>query len=354
MNHTASGEVLCVTPNPALDRTLEVPGFRAGETMRAEAARVAAGGKGVNVARALSVLGARSLCMGPLGGASGRMLADLASAEGLAASWTWCDVETRSCLILVDSVAGQATVVNEAGPRVPADDWKRTCQDVLARAAGAGTICLSGSLPPGVPSEGLAELCRSLVESGHAPWVDSSGPPLSAALSARGVRLKINREEAQEVLGLRLDSVSACGAASRRLLERGPLTVVMTLGAEGAVLADAAGCWHARGAARRDRQRRGERRFVPRRSRGGVDLRARPAGGPALGGRRRYSQRPGQRRSALLPRAVRLRPGASPIVGPPEFSEIGEASPKGATTAATVLARRRSSRRVDRLRKTRS
>jgi 1-phosphofructokinase family hexose kinase len=234
-----------VTPNPALDRTLEVPGFRAGETMRASAARVAAGGKGVNVARALSVLGARSLCMGPLGGTSGRMLADLASAEGLAASWTWCDVETRSCLILVDSVAGQATVVNEAGPRVPADDWKRTCQDVLALAARAGTICLSGSLPPGVPSEGLAELCRSLVESGHAPWVDSSGPPLSAVLSTRGVRLKINREEAQEVLGLRLDSVSACGAASRRLLERGPLTVVMTLGAEGAVLADAAGCWHA-------------------------------------------------------------------------------------------------------------
>ena len=245
MNPTASGEILCVTPNPALDRTLEVPGFRAGETIRAEAARVAAGGKGVNVARALSVLGARSLCMGPLGGPSGRMLAELASAEGLAASWTWCNVETRSCLILVDSVAGQATVVNEAGPRVPADDWKRTCQDVLARADVAGTICLSGSLPPGVPSEGLAELCRSLVASGHAPWVDTSGPPLSAVLSVRGVRLKINREEAQEVLGLRLDSVSACVAASRRLLERGPLTIVITLGAEGAVLADAAGCWHA-------------------------------------------------------------------------------------------------------------
>jgi 1-phosphofructokinase family hexose kinase len=245
MRDTAGAEVICFTPNPALDRTLEVPGFRTGEIMRAEAVRVAAGGKGVNVARAFATLGVPSFCMGPLGGASGRMLAELASAEGLHASWSWFDVETRSCLILVDSAAARATVVNEVGPRLSADDWRQTRQDVLARAPRAGEVCVSGSLPPGVSPEELAELCRSLVESGHSPWVDSSGPPLVAALSTRGVRLKINREETQEVLGLPLDSVSACAAASQRLLQRGPVTVVMTLGTEGAVLADAAGCWHA-------------------------------------------------------------------------------------------------------------
>src|SRR5262245_8760316 len=79
MRNPPNEEIGCVTPNPALDRTLEVPGFRAGETMRAGAARVAAGGKGLNVARGLSVLGAHPLCMGPLGGISGRLLADLAS-----------------------------------------------------------------------------------------------------------------------------------------------------------------------------------------------------------------------------------------------------------------------------------
>src|SRR5262245_3770495 len=100
-------EILCVTPNPAIDRTLEVPGLRPGAVMRAGASRVAAGGKGVNAARALVALGARARCMGPLGGASGRILADLAAAEGLPAVWTWCEGETRSCLILVDSEARQ-------------------------------------------------------------------------------------------------------------------------------------------------------------------------------------------------------------------------------------------------------
>ena len=213
--------------------------------MRATSERVAAGGKGVNVARALSVLGAEARCMGPLGGANGRILADLAAAEGLPAAWTWCEVETRSCVILVDSASRQATVINEVGPRLVAGDWSRVCADVIDQAALARAVCLSGSLPPGVPPEGLAALCRSLVRLGRAPWVDSSGAALAALLSAPGLRLKINREEAQEVLGLSLNNVAACVGAARRLLGLGMDTVVLTLGAEGALLAGAEGCWHA-------------------------------------------------------------------------------------------------------------
>ncbi len=131
----AGGAIVCVTPNPALDRTLTVPDLQLGAVMRTTEARVAAGGKGVNVARALSALGTGACCMGPVGGASGKILADLAAAEGLDADWTWCEVETRSCTILVDPAARRATVINEAGPRLSAGDWKRLCTDVLARAA---------------------------------------------------------------------------------------------------------------------------------------------------------------------------------------------------------------------------
>jgi len=237
--------VLCLTPNPALDRTLTVPDLRLGTVARAPSARVAAGGKGVNVARALAALGIEALCMGPLGGASGRILADLAAAENLDADWTWCEIETRSCIILVDPAARRTTVINEAGPRLQPGDWNRVTAAVLARAAEARAVCLSGSLPPGVAPDGLAELCRSLVESGQAPWVDSSGAALAAALSVAGLRLKINREEAEELLGRPLRGMAACAEAAQRLLARGPSAVVLTLGDEGAVFAEAEGCWHA-------------------------------------------------------------------------------------------------------------
>jgi len=240
----AKAEIVCVTPNPAVDRTLEVPGLRPGSMMRATATRVAAGGKGVNVARALAALGASARCMGPLGGASGRILADLAAAEGLPATWTWCDVETRSCLILVDSAAREATVINEPGPRLPAEEWKRVSSDVLARTADASAVCVSGSLPPGLAAEALADLCRSLVSAGQAPWVDSSGAALNAALSVRGIRVKINREEARELLGRSLDGMEACAEAAQQLLARGLVSVILTMGGEGAVLATSDGCWH--------------------------------------------------------------------------------------------------------------
>ena len=245
MSSARGGEILCVTPNPALDRTLEVPSLRPGTMMRATSARAAAGGKGVNVARALAALGAEPRCLGPIGGATGRIVADLAEAEGLRSAWTWCEGETRTCVILVDSAAREATVINEAGPPLLAGDWKRFGADVLARVPGAQGVCVSGSLPPGTSPEALADLCRALGELGQPPWVDTSGAPLAAALSVRGVQLKINREEAEEVLGRRLTGIAACRAAAQQLLGHGMATVVLTLGAEGAILAAGDECWHA-------------------------------------------------------------------------------------------------------------
>lgn len=249
---SAPGGILCVTPNPALDRTLEVPNLRAGEILRATSVRVAAGGKGLNVARALAALGVGSRSMGPLGGASGERLAGLAAEEGLDASWTWCDIETRTCLILVDPVARQATVVNEPGPTVSPADWRRFADDVLAAseaAPGASPVCVSGSLPPGVPAAALAELCGSLLVARagreRSVWVDSSGAALDAVLTTPGASLKINREEAEQTLGARLGDLGACAAAARTLLARGAPAVVLTLGADGALAATNAGCWHA-------------------------------------------------------------------------------------------------------------
>jgi 1-phosphofructokinase family hexose kinase len=173
------------------------------------------------------------------------MLADLAAAEGLDAAWTSVAADTRSCLILVDSTAGEATVVNEPGPRLSNEDWRRFRADVLEQAAVVRTVCVSGSLPAGVPPGELADLCRSLLDLGREPWVDASGSALEATLSVSGARLKINREEAQEVLGRSLEDVGACAAAARELMDRGMKAVVLTLGSQGAVLATPRGRWYA-------------------------------------------------------------------------------------------------------------
>ncbi|HKG23601.1 MAG TPA: PfkB family carbohydrate kinase, partial [Blastocatellia bacterium] len=60
-------QVVTVTPNPAIDRTLTIRDFSAGGVNRVEQQRSNAGGKGVNVASALADYGHTVAVTGFLG-----------------------------------------------------------------------------------------------------------------------------------------------------------------------------------------------------------------------------------------------------------------------------------------------
>src|SRR6185295_6845245 len=110
--------ILCVTPNPAVDRALLVPGFVTGEVFRATQSMALAAGKGVSLARAAHTLGAEPLCMGFLGGRAGQFHEELLAQEGIRTAWTWIEAETRTCIVIADPDSGKSTVVNEQGPTV--------------------------------------------------------------------------------------------------------------------------------------------------------------------------------------------------------------------------------------------
>ena len=244
--------IVCVTPNAAIDLTMQLDALRIGAVQRAAESIAVAGGKGVNVARVARLLGGASTNAAFLGGAAGRYFAELAQAEGLRGRWTWAAGETRTCVMLAQPQHGDATVVNGQGMRVDDADWQRFRADVLAHAAetAASTICLCGSLPPGSAAAAYAELLRGCVASGRRVWVDTSGEPLRAALSVPGVAVKVNRAELMDAL--RGESEMAFGtlaevarSAQRLIAQRGLAMVAVTLGGEGAVLATAQGAWAA-------------------------------------------------------------------------------------------------------------
>ena len=237
--------ILCVTPNPAVDRTLIVDRLALGEIHRVSEPIVAAGGKGLNVARVLRTLGGQVLCAGFLGGHSGRLVADLAAAEGLAGDWTWIAGETRTCVIVVEPAHRDATVINEPGPHVARADWARLSEQVLRASGGAAMVCLSGSLPPGSAPADYAALLAGLRDAGRPVWVDTSGPALAAALGVGGVGIKVNGHEAGAVLGASAHGLEDALAAARELHARTRAPVVLTLGGQGALLVDSEGCWHA-------------------------------------------------------------------------------------------------------------
>ena len=185
-SHGFSEMILCITPNPAIDRTLILPNLTPGDVHRAGQVIVAAGGKGLNVARAIETLGGRSLCMGFLGGHTGHLFVDLAQDVGLAGSWTWTDSETRTCTILV-AQNGDGTVINETGVPVPSSAWKRLKRDVRRNISATSLVCVCGSLPHHSSPEDWYGLLKLLVVSKKQVWVDTSGRALDAALALPGI-----------------------------------------------------------------------------------------------------------------------------------------------------------------------
>ncbi len=238
--------IFCISPNPALDHTLVVPSFKQGTVLRAQSALFATGGKGPNVARAAQILGAktRSFCF--LGGRTGKHVADLAQQEALEGHWTWIDGETRTCVIVADDGTGEATVINEPGPRVTEADWSRFNQIALDTIMDASDVCFSGSLPPGSPVEMFVKLVEATRDAGKRVWVDTSGAPLHASLPISGITIKINGDEAGEILGKTVDTPELAVAAALEFQDRGTGKVVITLGKDGAVLVDAANHWWAK------------------------------------------------------------------------------------------------------------
>jgi 1-phosphofructokinase family hexose kinase len=236
--------IVCVTPNPALDYTLTVPQFHSGQIMRATHKRVTAGGKGLNVARAIRTLDGQAICLGLLGGHSGQLLADLAKQEGLNGDWISISAETRTCVIVVSADGGEATVINEAGPTVSVADWAKLKANVL-RSTHADIVSFSGSLPVGLPAEEWREMLFEVRSAGPTVWVDTSGDALRVALQLGGLNIKVNHQEACALLDYKIDDIESAAKAATELRSSGASTIVVTLGENGAVLADAAGAIHA-------------------------------------------------------------------------------------------------------------
>ncbi len=235
--------ILCVTPNAAIDRSLVVHGYAHGGIFRPSHSVIAAGGKGVNVARAVRILGGDALCMGFVAGHSGRHLLDLLAAESLPADFTvLASGETRTCIMLIDPALPDTTVINENGPTVSAQDWARLHAALLAHDE-ASTVCLCGSLPPGTPLESFIGTVQANITDGRAVWIDTSGATLAAALHVEGAHVKVNADELGAAVGHAVDTLEALLAAvdSVRQTTRG--IVAVTLGARGAVLVTDAGAW---------------------------------------------------------------------------------------------------------------
>ncbi|HZC27033.1 MAG TPA: 1-phosphofructokinase family hexose kinase, partial [Actinopolymorphaceae bacterium] len=229
--------ILTVTPNPSVDRTVDLASLVPGEVNRASAHHVEPSGKGVNVARALRINGVRATAVIPVGGPEGAQLVALLDDEGV----SHLDVPIAGAVrvnISVRTPDGQVTKFNEPGPVLSWAEAEALAETVLTRMGRADWVVGSGSLPGGMAAGFYAELGEKVRRDGGRFALDSSGGALRAGLEGRPDLVKPNLAELAELAGCPLTSLGAAIAAADDVRRTTGGAVLVSLGPAGALLVD--------------------------------------------------------------------------------------------------------------------
>jgi 1-phosphofructokinase family hexose kinase len=229
--------IVTVTLNPSLDRTLAVPRLAWNEVLRATASRLDWGGKGFNVSRALQALGAESLAMGLVGGATGERLQRGLHELGIATDLVPITGETRSNTVIAEEAGERYVKVNEPGPPVQAEELAAFLDRARARLRPGDLWVLAGNLPPGAPSDFYAQIIALIREGGGRVLLDTGGEPLRLGCAAGPYLIKPNQAEFEELTGQAIRSQTGALRAARACLGQGVALVALSLAAEGLLLA---------------------------------------------------------------------------------------------------------------------
>jgi 1-phosphofructokinase family hexose kinase len=220
---------------PALDVVYVLDEVRLGAIHRPPVVVRSAGGKSLNVARALALLGIPVRAVAPLGGRIGDLVADLLEDSAVAVDRIPTAVETRLCITACDTGARQLTEFYE-----PVTAFDVPLADVAVRleAVRPGEwLTVSGASPAGVDPAEFAEVLAAQAARGVQLAIDVHGPALGEIVDrARPALVKVNRSEATGLIGTDDRAESA-----RRLVDRGAGIAVVTDGEAGSVAVTATG-----------------------------------------------------------------------------------------------------------------
>ena len=142
--------IVTVTLNAALDRTPTVPNFQLGQRHRASEVLTLAGGKGINVARALKRLDVPVVATGLAGGRTGTRIVEELTAEAILNDFVRIGEESRTSTAVVDPTEMRLYLeINEWGPRVTTDELQTLLEKLHYLSRGADFVVFAGSLPRG-------------------------------------------------------------------------------------------------------------------------------------------------------------------------------------------------------------
>jgi len=221
--------IVTVTVNAAFDRTLTVPVFQIGYRHRSSEVLTLAGGKGINVARALKRLEVPVVATGLCGGRTGTRIVEELTSEAILNDFVRIAAESRTSTAVVDPTSGTYTEINEWGPEVTPTELQMLMEKLHYLARGADFVVLAGSLPRKVPTSFYADAIRDLARRDVRVVLDSEGEPLQIGVDAGPFLVSPNQREAEQLVGQELEDDNDFLMALDAIAEMGARNVLITL-----------------------------------------------------------------------------------------------------------------------------
>ncbi len=229
--------IATITLNPSLDRTITVQGLQVNESNRWTSLHHYAGGKGIDVSRAIHEMEGRTTAYGFIGGHGGRTLEILLDEEGVPFSFTPIEQETRTNFIIADTETAQQTIINAPGPHISKRELERFLKKLGEIQPLPDLMVASGSVPPGVPTNIYYDVVMEAKGHRIRTILDSAGQWLKEGIKAKPYLIKPNVREAEELLETELATEEAIIKAALNLVKRGIEVVVISRGKDGIIAA---------------------------------------------------------------------------------------------------------------------
>ncbi len=219
--------IVTVTLNAAIDRTLTVPSFQLGHRHRASQGLTLAGGKGINIARALKRLGLPVVATGLVGGRTGTRIVEELTSEAILNDFVRIHDESRTSTAVVDPTSSTYTEINEWGPAVLESELEILLEKLAYLSRGADFVVFAGTLPRGVADGFYADAIRELNRTGVRTVLDSEGEPLRLGVEAEPFLVSPNQVEAEGLVGQEFSEPEDFRMALETIAEQGARNVLI-------------------------------------------------------------------------------------------------------------------------------
>lgn len=226
--------IITITLNPAFDLHYYIPEFRAGAENYVEAVNVCAGGKSVNISRALCANGIPNTACIVMGRKNAEPFQAKLREEGIDYISTTVDGSIRENITVHDK-DGKETRISLNSFSLSAKMLDQLYMDLHDQIRSDTVITLSGRLPNGIGNEEAKRFCCRLRELTPYLVVDSNSFSIADLIEISPWLIKPNESELQSLLDTPMKDFAQITSAAVSLCEQGIAQVLVTLGGSGAV-----------------------------------------------------------------------------------------------------------------------